>query len=105
MTNDFIDRFERLAHRNFQRAGMADSATFKQRSTDDPVEASVYIDRAVQFMAGDAVTGPKTVIEFVAPGIIPTKPGGTVTIGAESWKLSKKESDDEASSRWIVEKA
>ena len=84
-------------------AGVADVGVYASKDTHTTVNpCHVYVDRDVQTL-GDVgqVVGQKTLVTFLLGEVSPQS-GGTLTIGAESWKLDREHSRDESRSRWAV---
>jgi hypothetical protein len=97
MTNAFLARFARAADAAFTRAGLADTATYKQTPQSETVPCVVMIDRDVQQVGTETETADKlTTLRVSSASVLRPVNGSTFIVGAETFVVESLEASDEA---------
>lgn len=102
----FLRQFDAAAFGAFFAAGLADAATYLPAAPGaDPVPCTVLVDRNVVDFDAEAVGSinlRRTRVTFQRAEISPNE-GGKVTIGAETFVLVQRASEDDSASLWWVQ--
>jgi predicted naringenin-chalcone synthase len=88
----------------FAATGMADPAIYAASigALGTLPNCTVVLDREVQVLGEfGEVIGFRTVAAFLRSEVSPAV-GGALRIGAETWTLEKKSSEDESLSEWVL---
>lgn len=106
MTNSFLARFEALAHARFRRHGLADEAVYRP-AAGPGIPCGVYVERAAG-RTGDVgqVVFDATTVEILRADVpAPARHARIDLASGESLRLEELQSQDEASTVWVVGKA
>lgn len=83
---------------------MADDATYTAPTVGAvAVAARIFVNRSSEFF-GDQKPGVyyRTEVRILKEDVPSPKPGGTLIVGSESFKLEVKLLEDESTTRWVA---
>lgn len=103
MTNSFLARFEALSHARFRRHGLADEAVYRPASGPG-IPCGAYVERsAAQTGELGQVTYDATTVEILRSDVPSPARGARIDLATgESLRLDSLQSQDEASTVWVV---
>lgn len=105
MTNAWLSRFDKVAHRAFKGSGLADLATYTGPA-DEAVEVAdvrVYVNRGTEVMGDNqTVVFRKTTAKVLRADVDLPEVMGKLVIGTETWWLESKLSEDEGMTQWVL---